>query len=55
MQLLESGPGQLGARLGHRAAVNRFGLGPKTAVSSLAKKRAGFTVNALAFPASRQR
>jgi hypothetical protein len=35
--------------------VNDLRFRPKTAVSSLAKKCTGFTVNALAFAASRQR
>jgi hypothetical protein len=54
MQVFKGGPGQFRSRFGHRAAVNRFGLGPQAAAPGMAKKRTGFAVNALALTAGGQ-
>ncbi len=47
-------PGQFGARLGHGAAVDRFGFGPQVAAAGVKKERTGLAVDALALTAGGQ-
>src|SRR5512144_1911792 len=54
VQLLKGRPGQLSARFGYGAAMDRLRRGPEAATTGLAKESTRFAVYPLAFAADRE-